>query len=255
MESQYFIFNGINSIDMGLHVVRMDTGLITTPYYSGAEIVEEKVFRRHIPYFFGVDRRPLEFKLQFSLLEGEWTTKKRYEIARWLFHDDYKLFQSTDDISKHYYVIFTDEGELNLASTKGYVELTCRCDAPWAWSPIYINSFDLLENNTNTVIELENKSNLSGYYYPKIEIQMGESTGISLKNLSDNGRIFSFSNLENNEIISIDNDKKIIKSDFIGMYRYNNFNKNWLRLVYGINRLEVTGKCIIQTKMQFPLIV
>ncbi len=255
IESQHFIFDGISSAEMGLSIIRLDTDFVESPYLANKSIIEEQIFRRNMPFFYGVEQSPLEFKLKLSLLDEEWTQKKRYEIARWLFHDTYKSFQTGDDLGKFYYVICVDQGNLYTVGKKGYVELTFRNNAPFAWAPPYIDHYNLSYNTTKEIIQIANKSNINEYYYPDVEFQLiGKSTGISLKNLSDCGRIFSFNGLQTGEIISIDNKNKYIISDNPLVYRFANFNKNWFRLVYGVNQIEVTGKCDLKIRMQFPII-
>ena len=92
------------------------------------------------------------------------------------------------------------------------------------------------------------------YYKPKIEIELvNNNTDVSLKNLSNNGEIFSFTGLKPNEIISIDNENEFIKSNNQLSNPFSKFNRKWLKLVYGVNRLEVTGQCNIAVKSQFPI--
>jgi phage-related protein len=254
MESEHFIFDNINSEDMGLYIVRIESGFVETPYWGGQDILEEKIPKRDTPYFYGVDRQPIEFTIQFSLLDEEFTPQRRKEIARWLLHDNYKSFQTCDDLGKIYYVICTNPTSLFLANTKGYFEIVFRVNSFSAFTPIYIQDFDL-SNNTTTVIQMSNLSNIVRKYYPKIEVELvGDATGFSLKNLSNNGLITSFSNLELQEVISVVNKNKWIISSVPSVYRFNNFNKQWFYLVEGVNNIEISGKILLQTKSQFPII-
>ena len=260
MESEYFIFDGIKSSDMGLYNVRVEqSGFIETPYWGGADIEEEYHKGKVTPYFYGIKREPIEFTVQFALADKymqseEWTSQKRNKIAKWLLHNTYKPFQTCDDLGKIYYVICISEGNLNLINTKGYVELTFRCNSSFAWTPIYIENFDLSNNTTTQIIELENRSNVLKYYKPKIEIELvNNNTDVSLKNLSNGGEIFSFTGLKPNEIISIDNENEFIKSNNQLSNPFSKFNRKWLKLVYGVNRLEVTGQCKLWIKSCFPI--
>lgn len=255
MQSQYFVFDGIQSELMGIHIVRMERGMIPTPYMGSKNIRDVKVFGRDMPYFYGVEKGVIRFDLQMSLLDEEWTPQRRYEIARWLFQDVHKPFQTSDDLGKYYYAICTNAENLFLADSKGFVNLTFTTNAPYAFSQVYTNTFDLTENDTTETIMVENNSNVGEYYYPKIEFALsGDSTGLSLKNLSDNNRIFEFTDLTTSEIISVDNKNKYILSNVPAVYRFQNFNKNWLRLRYGQNFIEVTGKCDMVIKTQFPIL-
>ena len=91
--------------------------------------------------------------------------------------------------------------------------------------------------------------------YPEVEFELIDTaTGITLKNLTDGGREFVFSTLNTTETVYVNNQRKQIISD-TNLYRYSKFNKNWFRLVYGINQIRVTGKCILKVRSQFPIII
>lgn len=256
MKNTDFIFNGTKSIDMGLYIVSIEGGLHSDKIYGGQSIIEERVGKRPNPYFNRTEKQPIEFEVTFSLLEGKWTPEKRFEIAKWLIHEDYKPFQTVDDLGKYYYAMVINPWDLEYnGEDKGYVRVTFRTDAFHAWSPVYYQEFDLRNNTDTTNIILENKSNVYKYYHPKIEFKLYDnSTGILIKNLSDGGREFKFEDLFEGETVSVDNEGRFIKSDLADVYRLSNFNRKWLRLVYGQNNIEVIGKCILKIKSQFPIV-
>lgn len=262
MESQYFIFDGVKSHDMRLHIVRVDQsgGFVETPYWGGASVNEEFSRNRIAPYFYGIERDTIEFTLEFTLLDDymqpkKWTSRDRYEIARWLLHDEYKEFQISDDLGKFYNIICIDPANLNLINSSGYVELTFKNASPYALSPVYIDHFNIIGTQT---IEIENQSNVLKYYNPKIEFVTSSNTSeVALRNLSNGGKEMTFSNLLGNETISIDTENKIIKSDKRGRNPFADFNvgkeRYWMDLVYGINQIEVTGNIELFIKSQFPI--
>lgn len=149
-----------------------------------------------------------------------------------------------------------DAVNLNLyQGNKGYMEVTFKTSSPYAWTPIYVDEFNLSDNNTTKIIEMENISNVVKTYSPKIEIQLlNGATGVTLKNLSNGGKEFKFEGLYPNERVSIDNENHFILSDKPFSNPFAKFNGNFLELVYGVNQIEVTGKCKIWTKMQFPIL-
>ena len=88
---------------------------------------------------------------------------------------------------------------------------------------------------------LENKSNIEKYVYPEIQIEFLENTSIILTNLSDGGKQFTFNNIPQNTVLDIDNGKhSIISSD--NKFYLDNFNKQWFRLVYGINQIKINNE-------------
>lgn len=265
MQSEYFIFDGVKSIDMGIYLIRVSSGMIQSPFFGGLSIEEERAKNKIVPYHYGVSKEPIEFTILISPIEKEWTPQLRNKVGRWLIQDKYKPFQTGDDMGKIYYAICTEAPNFELAMNLGYLELTFRTNSPYAWTMPYIESFNLLNNNTTTIIEIENKSNVLSYFYPKMEISLLQLNGnatntkqIKIKNLSDGGREFILginNDLVGNEVIGIDNENGIIKT---GNQIHNNvftkFNRKWLRFVYGVNRLEVTGKCQLSIKNQFPIL-
>ena len=264
MESQYFIYDGKTSSEMNLYNVRVNhSGFVETPLWGRTNIQEETSKKRLTSYFYGVTREPIEFKVQFALADEsmqpkEWATEERYNISKWLVPNTYKEFQTNDDLSKRYYAMITNEVNLNLMNTEGYIELTFRTNSSFAWSQVYENEFDLSENVTTTIIQLENKSNVVEYYRPMIEIELVDGeTNVQLKNLTNGNKIFKFEGLTANEIVGIDCDNEIMKSNLFGNNPFGKFNvgikKYWLDLSYGINEIKVTGKCKISVKSQFPI--
>jgi tRNA A37 threonylcarbamoyltransferase TsaD len=86
-----------------------------------------------------------------------------------------------------------------------------------------------------------------------MEIELkNTNTAISLVNLSNDNYTFSFSGLTIGEVLTINNQKKRIESDK-STNRFDKFNKNWFKLIRGVNNIQVTGKCIIKFNMQFPI--
>ncbi len=261
MEDMYFIFDGIKSSDMGLYNVRVGhSGFVEVPFVGRADIREKFSSKKIIPSLHNVKREPITFTLQFMLMDNnlqpkEWTSEDRNRIGDWLIHDTYKSFQTSDDLGKYYYVIIEDAEKLYLVSGKGYLEVTCRTNSPYVWSPTYILPFDLSDNDTETSIIIDNKSNVEKYYYPKIEIEsLADNTNVELKNLSNGGKVTKFEGLNNGEIISVDNENRFIKSDLFGSNPFEKFNKEWLELVQGDNEIKVTGKCKMWIKCHFPII-
>lgn len=264
MESLFFIFDGKKSSDMGLYSVRIGgDSFVRMPIVGSTSIDEEQTKKRLMPNFYGVTREPIQFTLQFALADKhiqpkDWSPQKIYEIAKWLIHDTYKEFQTADDLGKRYYAICVDDTDLYVTNSKGYIELTFRTNSPFAWSPIYIEEFDLSSNIGTSIIELENRSNVLKYYNPKIEIELiGDTTDIQIKNLSNGGQVMKFENLTKGEIISIDCENRIIKSNLFDSNPFAKFNvgmqRYWCDLVFGVNQIQVEGRCIIRIKSQFPI--
>jgi phage-related protein len=249
------VFDDIYFSDMGLTVISDKSGAREVNFGFKQNIIEEKVRDRN--YFYRVDEEALSFSITVLLDEDkEWSYEKRREIINWLFKKEYKIFRSLDFPNIAYYCIATGDAKITLASMlKGYFTINFRCDASHGWSyPVNTQFYDLSNNDTYTILEIENIGNIKPYHYPEVEFLLqGDSTGITIQNLSDSGRIFEFTNLTMGENIYVDNDKQRIITSLSDTYRLDNFNKNWLRLVQGANQLKITGKCTLQIRCQFPI--
>lgn len=261
MTNQEIIYDEVYSSDMDLSLIRLDSGFFSTPAYGSQEIVESDSGKRGNPYFYNTRKNPIEFQATFSPLDKEWTPEFRQKIFHWLITDTYKKFQTTDDLGKIYYVIPVNAGEIfTEGNDKGYITIIFRTNAYHAWSPIHYNYYDLADNTTSTIIDVYNYSNVDLFYYPKIQITskkaMLAQDEIRIKNLTYNTDDFVIQDLFLNEVVGIDNCNKIIKSslEHEGYYRIGDFNKHWLKLIYGSNRLEVFGRCYLEIKSQFPII-
>lgn len=261
MESLHFIYDGKTSDEMGLYIMRIDSsgGFVEVPFWGEAEIEEERYHNKLTPYYFSISYEPIEFTVQFVLADKymqpkKWTPQERYKIGEWLAPNGYKPFQTSDDLGKIYYAMCVSPVNLHLLNTKGYIEVTFRTNSPFAWTTPIADTINLSDNTSTRIIELENRSNVLKYYYPQLEIELvNNETNVSLRNLSDGGRVFSFEELLPNEIVSVDNKNKLILSNNPLSNPFKKFNRNWFRLVKGINRIEITGQCIIRYRMQFPI--
>lgn len=255
IENSSFIFNGVKSSDMGLYIVRVDqSGTVETPFFGGQDLNEEVNKISGESYLYGTAMQPIEFTVTVSLLEEEWTPQKRREVAKWLIGKEYRSFQTTDDMGKCYYAVCTEFPVISVSNGMGYGDITFRTNAPYAWTSTFVDYFDLSSNLDTSMIEVNNKSNILKYYEPKIEVELVEGGDFTLRNLSDGGREFSLVNLSTGETVSVDNKNKFIESSLPLSYRFENFNRNWLRLVQGVNRIEVSGSVKIKIKAQYPII-
>lgn len=255
MQSEHFIFNGIHSADMEQYLVRTKSGAIPSPYFGGQNIQESYLKGKLTPYHFNTTLNPIKFTIEISPLEKEWTPQRKNELGKWLLHDTYKSFQTADDLGKYYYAIVTGMPQFELYGNKGFIPITFRTNSAFAWSPIYIEHFDLSENIESQIITLNNLSNINKKYRPKFEFKLiGGETNVKFKNLSNNGQITEFSDLLTTETISIDFENEIIESSLLMSNPFSKFNKNWLELVYGVNQIEVNGKIKLWVKSQFPIL-
>lgn len=245
MESVYFSYDGVYSQDMGVYLVQLKNGMASTPFLAKREIVSESVFGKDIPFVYGVQRQPLELELTFgSLSSNFWSFEKRREIARWLDVKRFAEFYVTDVgfIDRRFFLMY--EGGVDLVHTgarEGYLTVNFRNVSPFTYSPVISKVYDFATNPGTTVIEVENLGNEPTY--PYIQLKKLGAGAISIRNVSDEGRTSTFVNLLDGEVIDWWNEDRIIQSSVPNLYRYADFNQVYVRLSYGVNRLEVTGTC------------
>lgn len=251
-----FIFDGVQSTRYGLNIIRIEPSLVPVSWSGGKEVITGKIKGKKYVHHYSTESEVIQFSVLFSLLDEKMTPEKKGEIARWLFKDDFREFQTTDDLTKFYYVIATNQIDfMTTDSELGYFQIDFLTNASHAWSRTTRRTFDLSENETSTVINITNYSNVDDYIYPELEFQLvGNQTSLTLKNLSDGGREFKFTDLTENEKIYVDNEMEQIITDNLQFpFRLGNFNKKWLRLGYGCNQIEVIGKCYLKFRYKFPL--
>lgn len=130
-----FYYDGIRSRDMGILNVQIGAAMYNEPFIAEREIKEITIRGNDKPYFQGVKRSPLSFKLSFAF-DGSYDEAKIREVARWLDQDYYKPFYTTDNPERIFYCILSSGSELLHNGLKqGYLTLEMRCDSPFSYSP------------------------------------------------------------------------------------------------------------------------
>lgn len=252
-----FSFDGIESEDMyDLHLVQTESGLIEKTFGMPRSTVKEYSKRRRKPTHYGIQEEVLMLNIKIAKEDG-WTTRQELEVKRWLSKKTFREFISYDTPDIIYKCKRVGQPVFYTNGSHGYVEIEFECDAPHAYSRLSVETFDLSTNTGTEIIEIENRSNIDDeYYYPEIEVELQDtSTSFSVVNLTDNQRVFEFTDLNVGEGIYVNNEHGTIISS-LDIPRLDNLtNRRFFRMKYGVNRIEVTGKVIIQFRCQFPVIV
>lgn len=253
-----FFFNNIDSTSMGLSLINLESGMVESPVFGSKSLIQDRNPRKDYSYFQGLKKEPLKFSLTFSLLDSLWTDTKRSQIFQWLVQNDYCEFYTADKPDRLFYIICTNQGNLMTnGNDQGYITMDFENLFPYPLSPVYTQIYDLSTITVPTTIQMTNLSNVNQYYYPEIEFQLqSTNTGISIVNTTVGGETLTFAGLTQNETVYINNENKQIVSDVIGSNPLAKCTKKeWLRLAYGVNNVQITGKCILKTRMQFPLYI
>lgn len=245
-----FIFDGTSSEIYDLRIFDFNkSSPEDSPVGGNVNIYEEWLYRRDTPYYYG---RYYSSSLEFDFVIGSYSYidgSTRNAIEKWLLgrsnylplkivQDDIAdiVFNAIITMSTHKYI-----GNLNYA-----LSVHVKCDRPWGiyYPPTLIRTYN--DGVANETINYVNYSMYDGYNRPTITFTTGSLGGdFSIINNSDtsgsiSGREFKFIDLAPNETITVDNDKGIITSTS-GSLLMNRFNKNFFRMIRGVNSLTISG--------------
>lgn len=250
MESISFCYDGKYSTNFGIYNVSLSNGMHEEQFFSGRNIIEQKVRGNDKPYFQGVEYEPLTLSLSFAF-ENTWDDASIRDVARWLSQDYYKPLWFSEDPKRIFYCMFVDDAQLIHNGLKqGYITLKMRCDSPYTYSPVLTKGW--LNFSTITVpttFEFVNEGDV--ILKPELWIKKVGAGAVSIMNQTNGNELFSFSSLIDNETVYIDNEGEYIETDLENTYRYGVFNNTYLRLVRGKNVLQVTGKCQLNFRYQY----
>lgn len=238
-----FVFDDIPSETFGLFVISEGAaGVIENTGSNSVELFTQEVYRRPTPYFFGTQQTPvLEFELSFASLDPVDAGTQR-QIQKWLFgHSQYKKLQIMQcDMDDMYFNCILTEPKITTVGNFAYMfKCTVICDAPWAWGFWHTDTFGpFVDEGT---FSYNNTSDNNYYTYPQVEITLSSTgAGVTLINKTDNNSTTEFTSLLQNEVLTIDSDRSIIKSS-TGLRRFENFKGVLPRLVRGMNNFQILG--------------
>lgn len=251
--SLYFIYNNQLSTDFGVYNVSIQDGLYEEPFLSSSEIIEITTKSRDIPFFQQIKRKPFEFNITFAFIEA-WDASKLADLARLFYVDFYAPMVFSESPDKIYWCVPVGEPIISHQGTQGYVTMNFRCHAPWATSPVYSSEvYDLTSNPVGgTTVQIVNNGDIPMYLLINVEIISGST--FSITNLSDGGKVLSFTGLSIAEILEINTETEDITTNVPLTYRYDDFSGEYLSLPRGVNNLLIKGNIKIQFQYEFRLL-
>lgn len=242
-----FIYDGVPSETYNLYIGDIDASGINQSMASSAmEILEQKIYRKPTPYFYGATPSPkLEF--EFSAFSEDEITADSFElISKWLFSArTYKMFQvDQPDIQNIVFYLMFQDPKINRVGNiiRGF-SATAVCNSPFAFQFPKTTTYSFSGTTVDLNETFYNTSDDTGDYLYPIEmiITMNNVDGdITITNLDDNNRVVSFMDLSASEVLTISPVYQTISSS-TGLKRLSNSNKKFLRLVPGANRLRIQG--------------
>lgn len=268
-------YAGKHSSEYGILVAHIDT-----PTYQvgiNNEIIFNKPTYSSKLYKYGLNPQPLEFVLKLfknTNSNEHFTIEDRKNITGWLFQNEFQdlFFDNPEDdilpIDLCEDIVFNciPNGQWESIDYGGLVGISVpfKCSLPYPTSNKIIQTFDLRNIGTNTIIldgvnydPLKNYSNINSKYFWNTEVEIKLATGvtsITIKNLSDAGYTISFTGCVAGDTININNGLGILNAVSTTNI-FSKWNKNWIRLVNGYNYWQITGACEITVKAKFPILI
>ena len=246
-----FSFDGHSSEEFNLKIVNIDkSGWNTESIGANYEPVLDENPLKIIKNSYGVHiSENLEFEMVVASLERiDRDTVNR--ISSWLFarRKPCKLYIDQPDMQNKYFECFlTSPKQVSRGNFAYAVSFTVSCTSPFMWSNDIISSISVT-NGSGEITLYHNGADYDGYINPVIEIEsVGDVSKISIVNQRDGNREtgFDFSGtgiigFTSGEIIKVDTENRIVSSSN-SINRLTPFNKKWLRIKSGSNKLLITG--------------
>lgn len=240
-----FIYDGIPASEYGLRISSLSEQGESVG--ASVELISQDIYRRPNAYLLGVKQTPV-LSIPFSItVENELTASQASVISRWLFgRESYKKLQilQPDMENVYFNCIFQNPSLIKIGNiTRGFTA-TAVCDSPFAWEYPKKEIFTYDNYSVYENVLINNTSDSSDYYYPKMEVRANIFGGsLEITNISDNNRVFGISSLEPNEGLLIDNSFQTITNtadenriDSLVYYNY-----KWFRFIPGANYLTIRG--------------
>ena len=255
--AETFLYAGIPSEFYGLYLGEFGgTGEAITVTASDVTPLTQKLFRRPSPLYYGAEQvAPLSFPLSMYS-EAEITAQDYSLISTWLFgQQNYQILRicQNDMTDIFFKCLLTAPNITREGNIIRGITCTVTCDSPWGYKPSQTVKY--VYTGGNIVADTKyflNESANTFYTYPSNLVITANVFGgyIHITNASDTDREFTLT-LSPNEVVTLDCENQIISST-LTTYPLENFNSLWLRLVPGLNTLEIEGN-ISQIEITVPV--
>ena len=237
--ARYFEYDGHLSEEYGLQIVDFDENSVRE-----ADAISLTLSLQKIPglvrFFHGGVEYDSAPTCEFCVLrQEEINASQRSAILAWLVgRKEFKAlkFKGGDNDDLTYYCVFTSAKNVWINGRCYGFRLTAQFDSPFARGRSIVKRTAAGEHT----ITINNESGIiDDYTYPIVEFR---GSSIDIVNMTDDAqRHFTFSGLEANETILVDNEVNHISSSKGGEKLSNFTSKNWLRLRRGNNELKIVS--------------
>ena len=246
LSGKYFNYNNQSSAIWGLFFAQVE--LTPDRRRMGGPAYSTQYNRLSHHHFLQQDtwEEPLSFDVEI-VSDRVLSDAEVGEVYAWLFHE--KAFRKLEPLSDEYDGVYLNcvfhaveeiEGGVNGKYGAVGFKATLLCDAPWGWEDgeaVYEAA------EIGTQMAFENPSVYKGYLYPEVILQTGTQGGsVMLQNVTDQNRQTAFTGLNATpHTIPLLPETLEVRSTLSTEPIYNSFNKNFFRLLPGLNRFAATG--------------
>lgn len=246
--SNEFSFNGIDSNTKDIHLVTLDSDVLTTKGVAfQRNISPVEGFSQLNPMFKDEETEPDDIVLNFMYIKNDipqvWTEDKLIDIKKWFITDEFAPFISKDNSDYIYYFKCKKIEEKMTSGNKGVLEVTFKPFSHFVYKRY--NSRIHLESKTTMEIE-----NPSLYEYKPIIILTNKGSNSTVNKICD----LEIKGLDKDEVVEIDNLMLTALSPN-GENKFSKCNRNWITLSPGINNLTLSGNCDIEIICEFPILL
>ena len=212
----YFIYDGKKSTDYNISNVNINSGMLEECFLSSRELYEIEIRNNEKPYFQYIKRKPFILTLSFAF-NDMWDSNLIDSVAQWLNVDNYKELEFPEVGLIYNCMPVDDMPIIHNALQQGYINLTMRCDSPYAYSPTYLSPLydtgiqQISELGTNTTtIKLTNHGLQNNDYIinttrdEKRKITVVDINTVSVSSVTNqvaNDVIFKYPNINSKNIV------------------------------------------------------
>ena len=232
---EYCIYNGISSEQFGLHIVNENGSMEVN---SGGEItIQKSCMMGGLKYAY-MGREAIDpCEIHMTLMrEKPMDAAEISAVMRWLGSVTYKELRIVQpDISTvKFNCIFTEISTVQHGNETYGVSVVGECDSCFGeGNPITVKAV-----GKSASINLMNNGDYMDDVYLVVTIKMPTGGGgLTITNTSMYSRMFIFNDLSGSEQLTMDCLRKTIETSS-SVRRLDNFNKNWLPLLPGMNNLS-----------------
>lgn len=180
---------------------------------------------------------PISFTIELVRKDGATMPADEIsKVARWFVRkNDYKWlsFVQTDYADIFFRARATGYQIMSVGNMNKGISISYTTDSAFGHSQLITTTFVIEQGQESSVVV---SSSEEGYIYPQMIITIPYSGTFEIVNNTDNAtRSFKIANCSAGEIITVDNENKIILSSLPNHKIYDDFNFNFFRLVSKLN--------------------